>query len=269
MAKYLISARLIVGTLAIFLSAHRTHALDIYVEESERFANLVLTGTVNQGDATRFRQTVLDVARRNKPIMYVKTYSPGGSLYDGIEIGKMVRMLRPTTLAPNLRNDFGDERHCYSDQLGGNFYFNPRTGAGDRRCECASSCFIIWAGGWARRGTVLGVHRMRYSDIAGVDPMEAERRYTKVMAELKAYFQEISIPDAIISRNMATGSDILHYLTAQERSLIPILAPSTYELAVAQCGSTEARQGTGRCLDRIQYQEAVSGISEFQKMHQR
>src|SRR5581483_4785361 len=79
------------------------------------------------GTGSRFKQTVLGVVRRNKPVMVIRTYSPGGALYDGMEIGRMVRRLRAITIAPNLAQGSNEIRTCYAERFGGEFTYDPRT----------------------------------------------------------------------------------------------------------------------------------------------
>src|SRR5438270_877167 len=85
----------------------------IGVEESEgQGISLVIMGKIVLGDAERFRQVVIQQLNQGKWIGSVKLFSPGGSMYDGMSIGRQIRTLRASTLAPTRLDNPDGVYHC-------------------------------------------------------------------------------------------------------------------------------------------------------------
>lgn len=152
---------------------------------------LSLTGTVDPGAAARFAQ---EIAARGEYVSTVLLDSPGGSVDDALEIG---RLIRAEGLSTEVRN-------------GG---------------LCASSCPIIFASGQSRiagKDAAIGVHQIYAAalsaspldalSVAGVAMADAQ----SVTAEISRHLSEAGVDTAVWLHAMETPPDRLYYLTPEE-----------------------------------------------------
>ena len=131
--------------------------------------------------------------------------SPGGSVDDAINIGKLIRKYQLRTSI--AQND-----------------------------ECLSSCFIIFMSGVARQISTdffydpkmtkydtysqnarLGVHRMYYENKAfsELSPIEASLMYKKKYIEIEDYLKSVSTPNFMIDKMNNTQSDDMFIFTKE------------------------------------------------------
>lgn len=152
---------------------------------------LEVTGTIDIGAAERFRAEVENFRE------YVKTValdSPGGSVNDALEIGKLIR------------------------QSG--FRTSVASGA-----LCASSCPLVFAGGTERLATeksAIGVHQI-YANVAAESlpaglraAGEAMSDAQKTTAAITRYLTDSGVDPALWLHALETPPDRLYYLSAVE-----------------------------------------------------
>lgn len=152
---------------------------------------LNVTGTIDIGSAERFR-TELEAVRE-----YVKTValdSPGGSVNDALEMGRLIRE--------------------------GGFATSVASGA-----LCASSCPLIFAGGTERLATetsAIGVHQI-YANIsadalpAGLQAAgNAMSDAQKTTATITRYLTESGVDPALWLHALETPPNHLYYLSPAE-----------------------------------------------------
>jgi hypothetical protein len=120
----------------------------------------------------------------------IKLISNGGSAYEAIKIGRLIRRYLITT-------------------------YVPRVGCGSTGCVCASACALIWFGGIERLG-VVGLHRPRIDnpDFASQSPEEATRLYRSVLYDITSYLEEMEVPRPIIEATVATSSSEIRWVDA-------------------------------------------------------
>lgn len=115
--------------------------------------------------------------------------------------------------------------------------FDPRTGRGDRRCNCVSACFFVWIAGAERQGDVVLVHRP-YFDPPSYAKLELERArsaFGSLSKEARKFLVDLDVPNGIIDKVLSTSSDKAKYLTKAE---LDHLRTAAYleELKTAKCG---------------------------------
>jgi hypothetical protein len=236
--------------------------------------NIVILDKIVRGDAERFRQVVLTQIQQDKWVNEVRVFSPGGSTTDGIEIGKQIRLLRATTVAPTLLDKPQNTRMCLTSfAQNGAMMFDFRYRTGNPRCDCASSCFIIWAAGASRKGDVLGVHRMKWEDFNFTSTTQANNMYDDAIGRVSAYLRTMDVPDYVIRMMMATSSSTMHYLSKSELAPMLGLRPGIDEMVFARCGGRPngdnyQTMAQLNCAFAIYEEESRVGAVNFMKVYQ-
>lgn len=152
---------------------------------------LALTGTIDVGAAARF---AAEVEARGDYVKTIALDSPGGSVADALQMGKLIR-------------DKG---------------FATSVAAG---AFCASSCPLVFAAGMERTATAasaIGIHQV-YADLrqddtisglraAGVAMSDAQ----KTTASITRYLLEMGVDSAVWLHALDTPPNQLYYLTPEE-----------------------------------------------------
>lgn len=152
---------------------------------------LHVTGTIDVGSAERFKA---EVENFREYIKVVALDSPGGSVNDALEMGRLIRE--------------------------GGFATSVADGA-----LCASSCPLVFAGGTERLATAksaIGVHQI-YANVsaeslpAGLRAAgEAMSDAQKTTAAITRYLTESGVDPALWLHALETPPDRLYYLSAAE-----------------------------------------------------
>lgn len=253
-----ISARLkvvIVAVAGIIFGMSQVHAADMFwdMNAANGTAEIFIEGPIVPDDAERFRRTVLEIIQRKLPLEQVTIYSQGGSVQAALAIGRQIRALQLGTngpvRAPSLGADAVSCGRALYDQQGKlaprvhwtrNSRLQGEYSRNDDRCICTSACFLIWAAGRERHGDWIGVHRPSFDakDFGQLSPSQASERYETMTLEVKAYLEEMGIPEGIIRKMMAASSRQMFYLSSEEARLMRD-NPAITELIIARCGDAE------------------------------
>ena len=249
-------------SLALFCSVGQVNALDMtpVPDRDEKLLYLNMSGKIMPTDDERFRSIVLPYIRSGYALYKVSIFTPGGDVYAAVGIGKQIHMLQATTDGPvRLAKYVGGQRvltnnvECLSwSKVGHNaptnngpydrFKRNIETNEGSYWCDCASSCFFIWASGLARTGNWIGIHRFRFDEVfRRMLPRQARDFYIEYETEYRAYMRELHVPQSIIDTLFATPSTSIHYLTDAELSLGES-TPYLEETALARCGPSKTNE---------------------------
>lgn len=152
---------------------------------------LDVTGTIDPGAAERFAQAL---AQFGEYVDVIALDSPGGSVNDALEIGRLIRE--------------------------GGFVTSVAAGA-----LCASSCPLVLAGGTERRATpasAIGVHQIYASVTAETMPASlraagaAMSDAQKTTATITRYLTESGVDPALWLHALETPPDRLYYLAPEE-----------------------------------------------------
>jgi hypothetical protein len=148
---------------------------------------LIAIGTIRPGTAKVF---AAEIEKRGSYVKSVVLHSPGGSVSDAIEMGRLIR-----------------QRQFATEVESGRY--------------CASSCPLVFAGGVERRAgesAAIGVHQvtaLAASDTAltAVNGMDSVQRMS---AECQKYLLEMGIDPMVWVHAMETPTDQLFYFTRDE-----------------------------------------------------
>lgn len=152
---------------------------------------LDVTGTIDPGSAERFAQAL---AQFGEYVEVIALDSPGGSVNDALEMGRLIRE--------------------------GGFVTSVAAGA-----LCASSCPLVLAGGSERRATpasAIGVHQIYASVTAETMPASlraagaAMSDAQKTTATITRYLTGNGVDPALWLHALETPPDRLYYLSSEE-----------------------------------------------------
>ena len=255
-----------------------------------------ILGPIEYGDEVKFKNELLRLAKTGVRVSGVHVYTPGGSVYSAIKIGRYIRKIHlfgtwapveylpfPFNMNTEYWTDYLQSNHCWSHDKRGEYVMtqlNRVTRRGDQNCICASACFLIWAAGAGvnQQGTntedVPGamkaklsilIHRPYFKpeEYAHWPQKDARSRYEATQRFVEEYLREMEVPDVIIRRMFSIPSNQLSPLTREEiatmdrRSLWP---PYLDELYIARCGKNEA------CQERFIQEAYFERIKELENM---
>jgi hypothetical protein len=208
---------------------------------------VIIEGDIVHGDYGRL-VAVLDKNRGG--IDRVSIFSSGGSVFEAMKIGTLIRDLRLRTVAPNR---FG---------MGGNTCFGI---ANQKNCTCLSACVLIFAGGVHHYGNVLGVHRSYVGNdfhkyMTGNHGINANQQLSYTVSD---YLQKMGFPQSFIDTMNATKSQDIRYLNEVEiRKFLTGYAPKFNELVSAKCGNGKDNQ---RSYERLDKKRRATGLSPAER----
>lgn len=204
--------------------------------QNEEAALMLLMGPIEKGDARRLREQIERMNEKDKYVYAIKLYSPGGLVSEGIEIGRILREYRITTLAPA---DYDGFFACdYVSENGENYYFSSNQ---SDNCICASACALAWFGG-VNRGGVAGVHRSFLP--TGDKPLssdEQEQILDKSISDIRSYLSEMRVPLSVVEELLATSSKGLTFFDAYDDEAIK-KDPLWAEYIISHCGEGLSRE---------------------------
>jgi hypothetical protein len=170
---------------------------------------ILIQGPIEPGDAQKF----MVLLRQHHPFVDLVTIaSSGGSVEEAIKIGRLIRRFLLITQAPY--RPFGTSPNgvgMFAESGGKTICEGPH-------CNCASSCFLIWAGGYERLGHVLGVHAPSNKSTAFSElPADrASRMYRDLVADIGRYLEDVDIPRKYRDLMSDTSSSDMRWLTLKE-----------------------------------------------------
>ncbi|WP_223532802.1 hypothetical protein [Pseudomonas sp. GL-RE-20] len=191
--------------------------------EQERFIRRVVggrikiyaKGTITEGTHLKF----LEFLKQNNVNEAVTLYfnSPGGSLVEGITLGRVIRTLGYSTGI----GEFGKE-------------YNFKDTQKEIRAICASACVYAFAGGVLReylyQDTLLGVHQFYRSEKENIGDIGDTQ---KLSAMILAYLTEMGVNSrAFVIASLATKDDMI-WITPSEAAALN-LAHNGSEKTTAQ-----------------------------------
>jgi len=162
---------------------------------------LYLDGPIDSGAAKRLEDFIVsnNVPRESWAILN----SPGGSLFGGMELGRVIRKY-------DLRTDIGERKPSHKLRL------EYDTG------ECHSACTLAFIGGKFRflhSGSRFGVHRFAFSS-----PQKGETDLAQIAsASIVTYLREMDVDPDLFSLSTKAGPSEIYEPTAQELSRLKVV----------------------------------------------
>jgi hypothetical protein len=155
---------------------------------------LLATGTIRPGAAKTF---AAEVEKRGSYVKTVVLHSPGGSVTDALEMGRLIRK-------QGFATEVEDGRYC------------------------ASSCPLLFAGGVERRAgpkAAIGVHQVTAVASDGEVPADGMERVQRVSAECQRYLRDMGIDPLVWIHAMETPADELFYFKPDELLSLKLATP--------------------------------------------
>jgi hypothetical protein len=148
---------------------------------------LIAIGTIRPGTARVF---AAEIEKRGSYVKRVVLHSPGGSVSDAIEMGRLIRQKQFMTEVESGR-------------------------------YCASSCPLVFAGGVKRRAgesAAIGVHQVTALVASDAAPtaLNAIDSVERMSAECQKYLLEMGVDPMVWVHAMETPKDQLFYFTRDE-----------------------------------------------------
>lgn len=209
-------------------SASISYSCNLEVERLIRGCSIVLSGPIEKGDASRFK----DILKRPLPEGWryndLILDSMGGEVDEAIAIAKMVKeaVLKTTTM---------DARWKLKDIKPTTRLFFP----------CVSACFLVWVAGAERFSyqTVekgekvgLGLHRPFFSSSTYRDsPSVVADKQARLMLEVRSYLKGEQISDSLIDKMMHRSSKEIYWLDENVDGDLSGIAPWFEELLISRC----------------------------------
>jgi hypothetical protein len=190
---------------------------------------VLIKGPIEAGDSLRF----VEVVRKNHPFLdEVLLWSPGGSVEEGMEIGRLIRKAMLSTEAPGRDDGWPPSFGLLYTPLA------TREICKSSSCNCASACFLIWAAGSNRRGSVLGLHRptIKSTSFAAMAPDRAAVLYRQLLLDMDKYLVEMEIPRRFIEVMKDTSPADIYWLSRDQAYSMSDV-PSIEAWLAATCGS--------------------------------
>jgi len=190
----------------------------------------LLKGEIVSGDSEHFASLL----RANHPFLdRLLLWSPGGSVEEAMEIGRLARKAMLITQAPNTGIGLDDGSGELISTFGMDEFCKGIA------CNCASACSLIWAAGIERDGGAVGLHRpsIESTSFGNLPSDQASRMYRSLLADINAYLSEMEIPLSVVEAMTDTSSAGIRWLTIKESNSLEEV-PSIAEWISASCGGT-------------------------------
>ena len=167
---------------------------------------LLATGTIQPGTAKAF---AAEIEKRGSYVKTVVLHSPGGSVTDALEMGRLIRKRGFTT-------EVEDGHYC------------------------ASSCPLLFAGGVERRAaekSAIGVHQVTAVGVDGATPANGMESVQRISAECQRYLRDMGIDQLVWIHAMETPKDELFYFKPGELLSLKLATPRGAPPASASSGA--------------------------------
>jgi hypothetical protein len=167
---------------------------------------LLATGTIQPGTAKAF---AAEIEKRGSYVKTVVLHSPGGSVTDALEMGRLIRR-------SGFATEVEDGRYC------------------------ASSCPLVFAGGIERRAgekSAIGVHQVTAVGPDGATPANGMDSVQRISAECQRYLRDMGIDSMVWIHAMETPKDELFYFKPAELLSLKLATPRRAAPATASAGS--------------------------------
>jgi hypothetical protein len=130
---------------------------------------LQIVGRIDDGDDAKFKNMLVEAINRGQQIERVSIYSAGGHVGAAMKIGRYIRTMHLSTVAPQLVPLLGRQT-CDIHTMAGRvtvLEYEPLRNRGDPRCMCGGECFLVWAAGSVRYGDGVQIRRWANDDAHG------------------------------------------------------------------------------------------------------
>ena len=204
---------------------------------------VIIEGLLIEGDHAKL---VSLLNRSGASIDRVSIYSNGGSVFEAIKIGTLIRDLRLRTIAPSGYGSRGNVCHGIASQ---------------KNCTCLSACVLVFAGGIHYYGNVLGMHRSYVGhdfpkSVRGDPGINASEQ---LMYTVSDYLKTMGFPQQFIDTMNDTHSHNMTLLkTGDINRYLSGYAPQFGEKLVEKC---RGRGNTSQMHDQLERKRKSTGLT--------
>lgn len=205
--------------------------------EKGHIIGIKLEGDIVSGDADKLLAALksLYVDHEHSPLVTLSLASKGGDVREAMKIGRIVRRLRLNVEVPTYYPKYVPVPSLTFAKVS-----NPDNAI------CASSCFLVFAGGADRSGNHIGLHRPYVSRDESASDVVYEEQQKKAMIEVRKYLEEMEVPTYFIDLMMSRNSQNVYLVTNgdifNESHLLTGYSPSIEEFLLRQCETVSEQE---------------------------
>jgi len=195
----------------------------------------ILEGSIVPGDFEKVKRFISD----DNGALQIYLASPGGNVAEAMKIGRLLRILKVTTVVP--------DRYFRVDQQKEMARFHDVKDF-DADYMCASACFFIFVAGIFREddvfgAPVLGIHRpyLSATDLRGMQVDQAIAAAANTKAIVADYLKEMSVPGRYLDRMFSVAKDDIQWISSDDFKVdFNGFIPELRDWADAKCGTLTA-----------------------------
>lgn len=214
-------------------SVQRVHSLEFtrHQNDSIKLNAIAVTGEVRNGDAQRLKDYISTLSPKANIAVYLN--SPGGSLYEGMQLGRVFMSMRIKTVVE------GNEM-------------------------CASACALAFLGGRDRQGkkwmsstttSRLGFHAFRNGDGTKTDNTDNTQL---IVSHVLQYGKDVDAPIDILIRAFGTSASDMYWFSEDELLQLGVKIWDMSGKCFVPCKGAPARQARQKYLAPVNTNPAAS-----------
>jgi hypothetical protein len=212
---------------------------------------LILEGRIEAGDYASVRNFIGDPANFNKMNGQIVLASPGGNVFEALQIGYLIRRLRLSTDVPS--------RPPPTVRSSGSEIIRPLDLTNSRNYLCTSACFLLYIAGiyrefvWAGR---VGLHspQMEHKPI-GASANDIAVATAQMRDKLGEFFERMHVPKKYLDLMYSVPTSEVRWITQTELNTdIKGYVPEIRMILDDKCKlsrETEESTETQKCVSQI------------------
>jgi hypothetical protein len=212
---------------------------------------LILEGRIEAGDYASVRNFIGDPANFNKMNGQIVLASPGGNVFEALQIGYLIRRLRLSTDVPS--------RPPPTVRSSGSEIIRPLDLTNSRNYLCTSACFLLYVAGsyrefvWAGR---VGLHspQMERKPI-GASANDIAVATAQMRDKLGEFFERMHVPKKYLDLMYSVPTSEVRWITQTELNTdIKGYVPEIRMILDDKCKlsrETEESTETQKCVSQI------------------
>lgn len=187
---------------------------------SGALSNLLIRGSIVEGDAERLAQLLVSYRVRRMPVIFLLD-SPGGVLKEAMRMALIIDSVFGTTRVDN------------SIQMD----VNPV----ERGFLCASACFYLYVAGAVRWPAIvpssgqIGVHRPYFGQNPSLDLKKEIQSHDAIVASARIFLEHHRVPTRLIELSFSRSSTEIYWLNRNDLIDVGFMNFAIEEMAIREC----------------------------------
>ncbi len=219
-------------TFILFAALASTNPVSAANIHSKDNFQIVIEGEIRKGDFNRFIR--LAKAGQGR-VSGIRLYSPGGDFFESMKIGRAIRALDLSSMAPPVVRG---KPNCID------YVSKKSLVQEDKNCTCASSCFFIHVAATHRGGHFLAVHRPYFAsnEYGNLPQKKAKKLYDLLMANAEVYLSDMGVPKHLRDEVLAIPSNKAKVLSMETvKTHFWLKLPYKAEWLLNKCGDDKGK----------------------------